>query len=33
MPAPRQWLWFVALWACGVGATAIVGYAIRLWLR
>ena len=33
MPAPRQWLWFVALWAGGVGVTAIAGYAIMLWLR
>jgi hypothetical protein len=32
MPAPRQWLWFVVLWGGGVGVTAIVGYAIRLWL-
>ena len=27
MPAPRQWLWFVGLWAAGVGVTALVGYA------
>lgn len=33
MPAPRQWLWFVGLWAGGVAATAAVGFAIRLWLR
>lgn len=33
MPAPRQWLWFVALWAGGVGVTALVGYAIKLWLN
>ena len=32
MPSPRQWLWFWSLWAGGVGVTAIVGYAIRLWL-
>ena len=32
MPSPRQWLWFWGLWAGGVAATAIVGYAIRLWL-
>ena len=25
--------WFVALWAAGVGVTALVGYAIKLWLR
>ncbi len=23
MPAPRQWLWFVGLWAAGVGVTAL----------
>ncbi|CAN5675188.1 hypothetical protein BH10PSE6_BH10PSE6_23320 [soil metagenome] len=33
MPAPRQWLWFVALWAGGVGVTAVVGYAIKFWLK
>ena len=33
MPAPRQWLWFVGLWAAGVGVTALVGYAIKLWLK
>lgn len=33
MPAPRQWLWFVGLWAGGVGVTAMVGYAIKLWLK
>ena len=33
MPAPRQWLWFVGLWAAGVGVTALVGYAIKLWLE
>lgn len=33
MPSVRQWLWFAILWAAGVGATAIVGYAIRLWLK
>ncbi|WP_422001888.1 DUF2474 domain-containing protein [Reyranella sp.] len=32
MPTPRQWLWFVALWAGGVGAVALVGFGIRLWL-
>ena len=30
---PRQWLWFVGLWAAGVGVTALVGYAIKLWLK
>ena len=33
MPAPRQWLWFVALWGGGVAVTGMVGYAIKLWLR
>ena len=28
MPGPRQWLWFVGLWAAGVGVTALVGYAM-----
>jgi hypothetical protein len=33
MPSARQWLWFAGLWAAGVGVTASVGYAIRLWLK
>jgi hypothetical protein len=33
MPKARQWLWFVGLWAAGVGVTALVGYAIKLWLN
>jgi len=33
MPTPRQFLWFVGLWAAGVGALAVVAYIIRLWLR
>ena len=33
MPAPRQWLWFVGLWAGGVGVTALVGYGIKFWLN
>jgi type VI protein secretion system component VasF len=40
MPAPAEtprplWqrlLWFIALWACGVGTVAIVGYGLRLWI-
>jgi hypothetical protein len=32
-PTARQLLWFVALWAGGVSATALVGYGIKLWLR
>jgi hypothetical protein len=27
---PRRLLWFVGLWAAGVLAVAIVGYAIKL---
>jgi hypothetical protein len=27
---PRRLLWFVALWAAGVLAVAVVGYAIKL---
>lgn len=33
MPKPRQWLWFVGLWAGGVSVTALVGYAIKFWLK
>jgi hypothetical protein len=33
MPSPRQWLWFVGLWAAGVGTVAAVGYVIKLWLK
>lgn len=33
MPSARQWLWFVGLWAAGVGVVALVGYGIRLWLK
>lgn len=33
MPNGRQLLWFVGLWAAGVGVTALVGYGIRFWLR
>lgn len=33
MLAPRQWLWFIGLWAAGVGALAVVAFVIRLWLR
>jgi hypothetical protein len=29
----KRWLWFVGLWAAGVGATALVGLVIKLWLR
>ena len=28
----RRWLWFVGLWAAGVGVTGAVGLAIRFWL-
>ena len=33
MPAPRQWLWFVGLWAGGVGTVLTVSLALRLWLK
>lgn len=29
----RQLLWFVGLWAGGVGVTALVSYGIRFWLK
>jgi len=32
-PTARQLLWFVGLWAAGVGVTAAVGYTLKLWLR
>ena len=28
----QRWIWFVGLWAAGVGATAVVGLIIRFWL-
>ena len=28
----QRLLWFVGLWAAGVGCVAAVGYIIRLWL-
>ncbi len=33
MPTPRQWAWFVALWAAGVGVVTVVGYGLKLWLN
>jgi len=30
--ALRRWLWFVGLWAAGVGTTAAVGFVIKFWL-
>jgi hypothetical protein len=33
MPAPRQWLWFVGLWAGGVLVVGSVGWLIRWWLH
>ena len=29
----KRWLWFIGLWAAGVGVTALVGLVIKLWLR
>ncbi len=31
-PAARRLLWFVGLWAAGVGAVALLGLVIRLLL-
>ena len=31
--AIRQALWFVGLWAAGVGTLAMVGAVLKLWLR
>jgi len=31
-PIWQRLLWFVILWAMGVGCVAAVGYIIRLWL-
>lgn len=28
----KRWLWFVALWAAGVGTTGAVSLVIRSWL-
>jgi hypothetical protein len=28
----RRWLWFIGLWAAGVGVTAAVSLIIRFWL-
>lgn len=28
----RRLLWFVGLWAAGVGSVALVAYGLRLWL-
>ena len=33
MPKGRQLLWFVGLWAAGVGVTALVSYGVRFWLK
>ena len=33
MPTGRQLLWFIGLWAAGVGVTGLVSYGIRFWLR
>lgn len=31
-PRARQWIWFVGLWAAGVGVTLAVGLVIKAWL-
>jgi hypothetical protein len=28
-----RWLWFVGLWAAGVGVTGAVGLIIKFWLK
>lgn len=32
LPRPRQWLWFLGLWAAGVAVTGAVGLVIKVWL-
>jgi hypothetical protein len=29
----QRLLWFVLLWAAGVGSVALVGFVLRLWLK
>lgn len=31
--ALRQWLWFIGLWAAGVGTLTVVSLGIKFWLR
>jgi hypothetical protein len=31
-PLAQRLLWFAALWLGGVGAVAIVSFALRLWI-
>jgi hypothetical protein len=31
-PLSKRLLWFVALWALGVGAVALVSFILRLWI-
>jgi type VI protein secretion system component VasF len=31
-PLWQRLLWFIALWAAGVGTVAMVGYGLRLWI-
>jgi hypothetical protein len=28
----RRWLWFIGLWAAGVGVTGAVSLVLRYWL-
>ena len=32
-PLPHRWLWFVALYAAGVGALAVVAFGLRALLK
>jgi hypothetical protein len=29
----KQWLWFVGLWFAGLGAVAVLAYAVRWLIR
>lgn len=31
-PLGKRLLWFVALWALGVGAVGLVSFILRLWI-
>jgi hypothetical protein len=31
-PLAQRLLWFIALWAGGVGTVGIVAYGLRLWI-
>jgi hypothetical protein len=29
----KQWLWFIGLWCCSLGAVLLLGYVIRLMMN